>query len=229
MLDDLTLEVYAGEILGLAGVEGNGQITVADLLSSLVDLDEGSVEVNGTAVRCGRPGTMLRAGVGVIPEDRHGAGCVLAMTVAENLVMNDLERVAPRRFLRPRRVQAHARRLIREFEIMCPGPDTPMQLLSGGNQQKVVVARELSREPKVLVAAQPTRGLDVGAIDYMNERLRAAAAGGVAVLLISSELEELLSLSDRVAVIHRGRIVGEMMRADVDLERLGLLMGGHAS
>jgi ABC-type uncharacterized transport system ATPase subunit len=228
MLDDLSLHVHAGEILGIAGVEGNGQTELGELLSSLLDVDGGCVEVEGTSIRCGRPGCMLRANVGVIPEDRHNSGCVLSMTVAENLVMSDLNQIAPRRILSMRKMRKHAARLIREFEIACPSPDTPMSSLSGGNQQKVVLARELSRSPKVLVASQPTRGLDVGAIEYMNNRIRRAAAQGVAVLLISAELEEILAIADRVAVIYRGRIMGEMNRADVDLERLGLMMGGHA-
>ena len=118
---------------------------------------------------------------------------------------------------------------MREFEITAPGPDTPMRLLSGGNQQRVVLARELSASPKVLVAAQPTRGLDVGAIEYMGGRLQAAAGAGVGVLLISSELEEILALAHRIVVLHRGRVVGEMSRAEADLERLGLLMGGAAA
>jgi simple sugar transport system ATP-binding protein len=228
LLDDLSLHVDAGEILGIAGVEGNGQTELCDLLSSLVDIDSGRVEVDGASIRCGKPGCMLRANVGVIPEDRHHSGCVLSMTVAENLVMSDLDQIAPRRVLNMRKMRRHAARLIREFEIMCPSPDTPMASLSGGNQQKVVLARELSRKPKVLVASQPTRGLDVGAIEYMNNRIRRAADQGVAVLLISAELEELLAISDRVAVMYRGRIMGEMNRGEVDLERLGLMMGGHA-
>jgi general nucleoside transport system ATP-binding protein len=229
VLDGLSLHVEAGQILGIAGVEGNGQAELCDLLSSLIGIDSGTVEVDGRSVRCGRPGCMLRANIGVIPEDRHNAGCVLSMTVAENLVMSDLEYVAPRRVLNVRKMRKHAARLIREFEIACPSPDTPMASLSGGNQQKVVLARELSRKPKVLVASQPTRGLDVGAIEYMNNRIRNAADNGVAVLLISAELEEVLAVSDRVAVMHAGRIMGEMRRGEVDMERLGLMMGGRAS
>ncbi|SDQ72421.1 ABC transporter [Thermostaphylospora chromogena] len=229
LLRGLSLEVRAGEILGIAGVEGNGQSALGDLLSSLLDLDSGTVEVCGTAVRTGRPGAMHAAGVGVIPEDRHLSGCVLDMSVAENLVMADLGEVARRSFINPRRLRQRAVRLIEEFDISVPSPDTPMRLLSGGNQQKVVLARELAAAPKVLVAAQPTRGLDVGAIEYMTERLHRAAQDGIAVLLISTELEEILTLAHRIAVIHRGRIVGEMSRAEVDVERLGMMMGGQAA
>ncbi len=229
VLDGLSLEVRPGEILGIAGVEGNGQRALGDLMSSLVPLHSGTVSVDGAAVSTRRPGAMARAGVGVIPEDRHDSGVVLDMTVAENLVLVDPSRVATRTVLDAGRMDEHARRLIEEFDIQCSGPDAPLWSLSGGNQQRVVLARELDQHPKVLVAAQPTRGLDVGAIEYMGERLRAAADGGVAVLLISSELEEILDLSDRIAVMYRGKVVGEMDRADADLERLGLLMGGAAA
>jgi general nucleoside transport system ATP-binding protein len=227
LLDGLDLDVWPGEIVGLAGVEGNGQSALGDICSSLLPADAGTVEVEGTAVHCGRHGAMAASGLGVIPEDRHRSGCVLDMSVAENLVMDHPELVARRGMLDRRKLRAHAQRLIDEFEISCPGPDAPMWQLSGGNQQRVVLARELSRRPAVLVAAQPTRGLDVGAVEYMAARLRTAAEEGAAVLLISTELEEILDLADRVVVIHRGRITGEMARADVDVERLGLLMGGE--
>jgi simple sugar transport system ATP-binding protein len=229
VLDGLTLDVRAGEILGLAGVDGNGQAALGDLLSSLLALDSGRVEVDGRAVPTGRPGAMMRAGVGVIPEDRHESGCVLPMSVAENLVFCDLEDVSSGRFLKPRYIRGRARELIHRFGIKCPGPDTPMSQLSGGNQQRLVLARELSRSPKVLVAAQPTRGLDVGAIEYITDQLRAVRDSGVGVLLISTELEEILALSDRVAVIFRGRVIGVMDRHEADLERIGLMMGGQAA
>jgi simple sugar transport system ATP-binding protein len=225
----LDVVVGAGEIVGVAGVEGNGQRELADVLSSLTKLDEGTVEVAGVAVPTGRPGAMAAAGVGVIPEDRHDSGCVLGMSVAENLAMADPHGVARRGMLDRRALRQRAARLMSEFEITAPGPDTPMRLLSGGNQQRVVLARELSASPTVLVAAQPTHGLDVGAIEYMGARLRAAAESGVGVLLISNELEEILALAHRIVVVHRGRVVGEMTRAEADLERIGLLMGGAAA
>ena len=228
-LDGLDLVVRRGEILGLAGVEGNGQAQLGDLMSSLLRLSSGSVEVDGHAVESGRAGAMARAGIGVIPEDRHDSGCLLGMSVAENLVFDDPNGVASRGFLRRDRVLARARSLIEQFDIVVSSPTAPMWSLSGGNQQRVVLARELSRSPKVLVAAQPTRGLDVGAIEYMGTRLRSAADTGVAVLLISTELEEILSLSDRVAVLYRGRVVGQMTRGDYDLDRLGLMLGGRAA
>ena len=229
LLDGLDLELRAGEILGVAGVEGNGQVALTEVFSSLLELDSGEVTVAGESIPTGVPGAMGRAGVAVIPEDRHASGCVLDLTVAENLVLANTGRVSRWGMLNRSRIEQLARELIDRFEIYTPSPNIPLRLLSGGNQQKVVLARELSGAPKVLVASQPTRGLDVGAIEYMNEQLRAAANDGVAVLLISTELEEILDLADRVTVIFRGRLAGSMPRGTVDLERLGLMMGGHAA
>jgi ABC-type uncharacterized transport system ATPase subunit len=229
LLDDLSISVRQGEIVGLAGVEGNGQRALADVLSSLVPLDHGEVLVGGKPVVTDRPGALGAVGVGVIPEDRHDSGCVLDLTVAENLALADLGLVSKAGLLDRKAMEARATELMQAFEIHAASPQAPMRSLSGGNQQRVVLARELSAKPRVLVAAQPTHGLDVGAIEYMTGRLRAAAADGVAVLLISTELEEVLTLADRVCVIHRGRIVGEMSAHDTDVERLGLLMGGAAA
>ena len=229
LLDELDLELRSGEILGVAGVEGNGQVALTDLLSSLLELDSGEVTVAGETVPAGVPGAMGRAGVAVIPEDRHASGCVLDLTVAENLILTNTGEVSRWGMLNRSRIDQLARDLIDRFEIATPSPNIPFRLLSGGNQQKVVLAWELSGSPTVLVASQPTRGLDVGAIEYMSEQLRAAAADGVAVLLISTELEEILDLADRVTVIFRGRLSGNIPRGTVDLEQLGLMMGGHAA
>ncbi len=226
LLDHLSLAVGAGEIVGVAGVEGNGQRALGDLLSSLVHLRQGEVRVEGRPVRAGAAGAMAKAGIAIVPEDRHDSGCVLEMTIAENLFLSDPHLMARGGIIDNRRMNERARELIAEFSISCPGPDAPMWSLSGGNQQRVVLARELAHDPTVLVAAQPTRGLDVGAIEYMSDQLRRAASDGVAVLLISTELEEILDLAHRIVVISRGQIVGEMDRSDVDVERLGLLMGG---
>jgi simple sugar transport system ATP-binding protein len=229
LLDGFSLQVRRGEIVGLAGVEGNGQQAVGDLLSSLLHLRSGAVSVGGKGMAAGRPGCMHAAGVGVIPEDRHRSGCVLDLSIAENLTLGSFDTILSRGFIRRQRMRAVARRLVEEFDISVASVDAPMRSLSGGNQQKVVLARELSANPIVLVAAQPTRGLDVGAIEYMNRRLVQAKAEGLGVLLISTELEEILALADRIAVIHRGRIVGEMDRPEVDLARIGMLMGGQAA
>jgi ABC-type uncharacterized transport system ATPase subunit len=229
LLDGLALDVRAGEIVGLAGVEGNGQRTLADVLSSLVDLDTGEIRVNGKPVTSAKAGAMAAAGIGVIPEDRHDSGLVLNMSVAENLALVGIEQLATAGVVDRGAMRERAEKLIAEFEISCGGADAPMFSLSGGNQQRVVLARELSTKPAVLIAAQPTRGLDVGAIEFMTNRLRQAAEDGVAVLLISSELEEILDLAHRVVVISDGRVIGEMDRADADLDRIGLLLGGHAA
>ncbi|MDA9293062.1 ABC transporter ATP-binding protein [bacterium] len=228
VLDDFSLELHPGEIVGVAGVEGNGQRELGDLLSSLVSLNSGSVAIEGTRVPDGRSGAMAKAGIGVIPEDRHDSGIVLDMTLAENLILVDQSRVSTGGVINQVELDDFAKEMISQFGIHCSGPDAPMWSLSGGNQQRVVLARELAQHPKVLVAAQPTRGLDVGAIEYMGDRLKSAAADGVAVLLISSELEEILDLSHRIVVMHAGRIVGGMDRANVSLESLGLMMGGVA-
>jgi len=227
LLDDLNLEIRAGEIVGLAGVEGNGQGVLVEVLSHLVDADSGAVhivEADGSTHRAAG-----LADLGIIPADRHDSGCVLEMTVAENLVMNDLHQVARRQVLMRSDIAATSSRLIDEFGISTAGAHAPMWTLSGGNQQKVVVARELSRRPEFIIAEQPTRGLDVGAIEYMWQRLREAASQGAGVLLVSTELDEILALSTRIAVIYRGHIIGEMQRDEVELERLGLMMGGQAA
>ena len=226
LLDELSLHVHAGEIVGVAGVEGNGQRELGDMLSSLTALDSGTVVVDGVDVRTGRAGAMAKAGVAIIPEDRHDSGCVLDMSVADNLIIDRIDSVAKWGFISRSKQRAVAERLMGEFDVVGAGPDSSFGSLSGGNQQRVVLARELSHRPKVLVAAQPTRGLDVGAIEYMSDRLRAAAADGIGVLLISTELEEILDLSHRIVVMARGRVIGELTRAEATSERLGLLLGG---
>ncbi len=225
-LDGLDLDVHAGEIVGVAGVEGNGQTDLGDVLASLLTVSGGTVDVLGARVGTGVAGGMRAAGVALIPEDRHDAGCVLDMSVAENLHLGSL--CDGRAFQRydTESLRQRSEELIAEYGIQTSGPEAPFRSLSGGNQQRVVVARELSSNPRVLVASQPTRGLDVGAIEFMSERLRTAADDGAAVLLISSELEELLHLADHIVVMYRGSIVGSMPRADASLERIGLLMGG---
>jgi simple sugar transport system ATP-binding protein len=229
LLDGLSLHLRPGEIVGVAGVEGNGQTALAGVLSSLLALDRGAVRVSGSEIPAGRAGAMHRAGVAVIPADRHHSGCVPEMSVAENLVLSCIDQMADRGLLRREDIAARARDLIDQFDIHTPSADVPFAQLSGGNQQRAVLARALSIEPKVLIAHQPTRGLDVGAIEYVGERLRAAADDGIGVLLISTDLGEIAALSDRIVVIYRGRIIGEMDRSDMDMERLGLLIGGSSA
>jgi ABC-type uncharacterized transport system ATPase subunit len=226
-LDAISLHVNPGEIVGVAGVEGNGQDTLVDVLSDLVEPTSGRVLLYDPEHETGAAPCLRE--LGVIPADRHDSGCVLDMSVAENLVLNNLGSVSRRGVIDRSELAAHAARLIEQFDIKASDVHAPMWTLSGGNQQKLVLARELSRRPRVIVAAQPTRGLDVGAMEYMWHRLRQAAAEGAGVLLVSTELDEILALSDRVLVIYNGRIIGEMARGELDLERLGLLMGGQAA
>lgn len=226
LLDGLTLEVRPGEIVGVAGVEGNGQTPLSWVLSSLSRLDGGTVRVAGREVPTGVAGAMKDAGVAIIPADRYHSGCIPEMSVAENLVLSTIEQMAERGVLRPELISERAASLIAEFDVHTPGPDVPFGQLSGGNQQRVVLARELSTSPRVLVAHQPTRGLDVGAIEYIGGRLRRSADDGIGVLLMSTDLGEIAALADRIVVIYRGRIVGEMRRSQMDMVKLGLLIGG---
>ena len=229
LLDGLSLDVYAGEIVGVAGVEGNGQAPLTRVLSSLIPLQAGKVTVNDQEVPSGRAGAMMNAGISVIPADRLDSGCVPQMTVAENLVMSVLGQVATHGVLQRNEITSRAQGLIDEFDIHAPSPDTTLAELSGGNQQRVVLANALSCDPKVLVATQPTRGLDVGAVEYVSGRLRAAADEGIAVLLMSTDLGEIAALADRILVIYRGSIIGEMARSEFDVDQIGLLIGGSAA
>lgn len=227
LLDSCSLDVAAGEILGLYGVEGNGQSTLGDVLSGLVEVNSGSVRILGKIVELKRPGALTHSGLGIIPENRHRSGVILSLSVAENLAMKSLNTITKRALISRRLMNEQARTLMEEYNIICPSPDTAVGNLSGGNQQRVVLARELSNAPRVLVVAQPTQGLDIGAIDDMYTRLRKAAANGVAVLLISTELDEIMALSTRIAVISSGRITGQMPATDITSEQLGYMVGGR--
>ena len=228
---DVSFGVRAGEIVGLAGVDGNGQTELIDALTGLRHVASGTVTVGGKEVTKESAHDHYAAGLGHIPEDRHVRGLVLDFTLAENLALHDFEKepFAKLGWLRPGRMIAAARRLLREFDVRGGGPTTRAAALSGGNQQKVVVAREVARDPRVLIAAQPTRGLDVGAIEFVHRRLVDERDEGRAVLLISLELDEILSLSDRILVIYEGQIVAEY-GADATEEELGVAMtGGHVA
>jgi simple sugar transport system ATP-binding protein len=226
-LNGVSLEVRAGEIVGLAGIDGNGQTELIEALVGLRKPTSGRVLVDGKDVTGQGPKRLIDAGVGHIPEDRHKLGLVLDFSIAENLSLHDYRKPPESRlgWLSPRRILSRARKLIREFDIRGGGPQTRAGGLSGGNQQKVVIAREIASHPAALVAAQPTRGLDVGAIEYVHRRLVEERDSGKAVLLVSLELEEIRSLSDRVLVIYEGKIVGEFS-PDAGEEELGLAMTG---
>jgi ABC-type uncharacterized transport system ATPase subunit len=228
----VSFEVRAGEIVGIAGVDGNGQTELIESLTALRHMDAGAVSVAGKNLAAhATPRDALDAGLGHIPEDRHRRGLVLDFTLAENLALHDYEKEPNAKYgwLFPGRMIARARELLRQFDVRGGGPNTRASALSGGNQQKVVLAREIGRDPRVLLAAQPTRGLDVGAIEFVHRRLVEERDQGRAILLVSLELDEILSLSDRILVIYEGRIVGQY-GPDVSEETLGIAMtGGHAT
>ena len=225
----VSFDVRAGEIVGVAGVDGNGQTELIEAITGLRKSESGSIEVDGRGLHDANAREMLDAGVGHIPEDRQRRGLVLEFSIAENIALHDYAKppVAKWGWLFPGRLISRAARLIKEFDIRGGGPLTRAGGLSGGNQQKVVVAREIARDPKVLIAAQPTRGLDVGAIEYLHGRIVSERDKGRAVVLVSLELEEILSLSDRILVIFEGEIVGEHT-GDVSEQEIGLeMLGGR--
>jgi ABC-type uncharacterized transport system ATPase subunit len=227
---DVSLEVKAGEIVGIAGVDGNGQTELIDAISGLRKVESGRVEIGGVDVTRESARAHFDEGFGHVPEDRQRRGLVLEFTIAENIALHDYGAPPASRlgWLYPKNLVARARDLIREFDVRGGRPQTLAQALSGGNQQKVILAREISRDPKVLIAAQPTRGLDVGAIEFVHRRLVEERDEGRAVLLVSLELDEILGLSDRILVMFEGRIVGEF-EPDTSEAELGLAMtGGRA-
>jgi simple sugar transport system ATP-binding protein len=224
---DVNLEVRAGEIVGLAGVDANGQSELIDAIAGLRNPASGRVVVDGRDLTHANAKEALEAGVGHIPEDRHRRGLVLPFSLTENIALHGYRTPPNSRngFLNLGAMVDRANRLLQEFDVRGGQPSTPAGALSGGNQQKVVLAREIDGDPKVLIAAQPTRGLDVGAIEFVHRRLVEQRDAGRAVLLVSLELEEILSLSDRILVIYEGRIVGEFPPTATE-EELGFAMTG---
>jgi ABC-type uncharacterized transport system ATPase subunit len=224
---DLDLVVHAGEIVAVAGVQGNGQTELVEAITGLRRLAGGSIRIHGREVRTD-PRRVFEAGVAHVPEDRLEEGLVPAFTIAENLVLNTyyLKPFADGVRLHRDAILAAATELVGQFDVRTPSVFNEVANLSGGNQQKVIVAREFSRPIKLLVAAQPTRGLDVGSIEYIHRRVVEKRDEGAAVLIVSTELDEVLALGDRIAVMYRGRIVAILDPAEATPERLGLYMGG---
>jgi simple sugar transport system ATP-binding protein len=225
----VSFEVRAGEIVGIAGVDGNGQTELIDALTGLRKSESGTVTIAGRDLEHASPRDALDAGLGHIPEDRHRRGLVLEFSIAENVALHDYDKAPDAKWgwIFPARMIQRARDLIGEFDVRGGGPLTRAGGLSGGNQQKLVAAREIARDPKVLIAAQPTRGLDVGAIEYLHRRIVAERDEGRAILLVSLELDEILSLSDRILVMYEGEIVGEHT-GEVSEEQIGLeMLGGR--
>jgi ABC-type uncharacterized transport system ATPase subunit len=228
-LHDLTFNVYAGEILGVAGVEGNGQTELAEVLSGLRSATSGSIRINSEEISGANARQVREAGVAHIPEDRLTNGAALEATIADNLVVDRYRRppFTEGGLLRPGAIRQQAAALVREYDIRTESVEAPMNSLSGGNIQKVIVAREFSAEPSLLIAAQPTRGVDIGASEFVRSQLLQKRSEGLAVLLISADLAEIMSLADRIAVMYKGRIVAILSnRAELTEEELGLYMLG---
>jgi simple sugar transport system ATP-binding protein len=228
-VNGLSFEVRAGEILGIAGVQGNGQTALCEALMGLLPTVAGSVMLAGQDITHAVPRTRLDAGIAYIPEDRKEDGLVGSFSVAENLVLNSYDRKPFARGLNLSlaAIASNAAALIKEFDVRTGSADTPASTLSGGNQQKVILARELGRDTKVVIASQPTRGLDVGSIEFVHKRIVDQRDAGHAVLIVSSELDEIYALADRIAVMYEGKITG-FRDPDVAASELGRLMAGGA-
>ena len=230
-VDELTLAVRAGEIVGVAGVEGNGQRELVEAITGLRHATAGTVSISDRDASGARPRQVTVIGVGHIPEDRAKHGLIGSYSVADNSVLNRYFKrpFAAGGMLRRDRIDAHARDVVATFDVRTPDVESPADSLSGGNKQKLIVGREFSDEIDLLIAAQPTRGIDIGAIEFIWRRIRERRDEGTAVLLVSAELDEVLALSDRVAVMYEGRIVATVDPRTATREEIGLLMAGAAS
>lgn len=227
-LKGVSFDVKEGEILGIAGVDGNGQSELIESITGLTMPSEGKVTLNGNDITGKSPRKIIEAGISHIPEDRHKRGLVLKFSLAENSILG-VHYKAPYAkgiMMNYSSIKDYSKKIIKEFDIRTPNEDVLAATLSGGNQQKMVVAREISKDPELIIAAQPTRGLDVGAIEYIHKRLIEERDKGRAVLLVSLELDEVMALSDRIAVIYDGKIVGIMDAKDATERKLGILMAG---
>lgn len=227
-LKSVSFEIRRNEILGIAGVDGNGQSELGDVLSGMIPATSGKITISGKDATNRTPFEILNMNVAIIPPDRQKLGLLLDFAVDENLIARSFWKnpFSNRGLLQKKEIDAFADKTIRNFDIRTPGSDIKVKLLSGGNQQKVVLARELSRTPDLLIASQPTRGLDVGATEYVHSQLLAAREKGAAILFISTELEEILSLSDRIAVMYEGEIMGIVPAKGADIHEIGEMMAG---
>lgn len=224
-----SLVLREGEILGIAGVSGNGQQSLADLIAGLIKPKAGSLRVQGETLSSFGPRAMLGHAIARIPEDRHEEGLITAFSISENVIAERYrERPFSRfGFLNHKAARQFAEKIIREFDVRCEGPAATTRLLSGGNMQKLILGRVLSASPRIILANQPTRGLDVGAVAYVHERLREARANMAGVLLISEDLDELFALCDRIQVIYHGELSPAFERKKIDVNAIGLAMAGH--
>jgi general nucleoside transport system ATP-binding protein len=231
MVNDLSLDVRAGEIFGVAGVQGNGQRELVEAITGMRPKTSGSVEILGRDATKMTPRQITELGTAHIPEDRYKHGLVGAYSIADNLVLNRYHHApfSRRMILDTAAIEAEAETLVEDFDVRTPGIDVPVENLSGGNQQKVIVARELTGDVKAMFVAQPTRGLDVGSIEFIHNQIIRLRDSGAAVLLVSAELDEIMALSDRIGVLYRGRLVGTFDAASVTREQLGYLMATGAA
>lgn len=227
-LKGISLQVRAGEILGIAGVDGNGQTELAETIAGLRRVTDGHIRVLGKDITHCTPKEIVDLGVAFVPPDRQHTGLLLDFTVSENLIGKSFDRppFSKYGFLQKNAIENFCAGAINRCDIRTPHAHVLVKLLSGGNQQKAVLARELSLQPKLMIASQPTRGLDVGATEYIRRQMVEARSAGTAILLISTELDEVLSLSDRIAVIYEGEIMGVLSAAEADLQEIGLMMAG---
>jgi len=228
-LRGVTLDVHAGEIVGVAGVQGNGQTELVEVITGLRRADSGRIRLNGQDMTNAPPRRVTVDGESChVPEDRHTYGMVDSYSVAHNIVLNTYFQppFARNATINEKAINEHAGKLVEKFDVRTPNVLTPGRSLSGGNQQKMVVAREFSRPIKLLIAAQPTRGIDVGSIEFIHNQIVAKRDEGVAVLVVSSELDEIMALSDRIVVMYKGEIIDIVPRAEATREGLGLLMAG---
>ncbi|WP_227395486.1 ABC transporter ATP-binding protein [Jeotgalibacillus aurantiacus] len=225
---NLDLTVRSGEIVGIAGVDGNGQSELIEAITGLKKIQSGSVKLNGKEISKLKTRKITEAGVGHIPQDRHKHGLVLDFPIGDNMVLQTYYSKPYSKYsvLNNKEINKQAKKLIQEFDVRTPSETTPARALSGGNQQKAIIGREVDRDPDLLIAAQPTRGLDVGAIEFIHKRLIEQRDNGKAVLLISFELEEILNVSDRIAVIYEGNIIAIVDPKETTEQELGLLMAG---
>jgi simple sugar transport system ATP-binding protein len=227
-LRDVDLEVHAGETLGIAGVAGNGQRELAEIITGLRPVTAGTVEIDGRNLTNRPAAVTARAGVAHIPEDRLATGLIGGMDLSANAILRDYGKapLCNGPFLAGKAIASFTDRLISSHDVKTPGRWAKLRTLSGGNQQKLLLARELAGEPRLIVAVHPTRGVDIGATEAIHEALREQRARGAATLLISEDLDELLALSDRIAVLFDGRIMGTLLARGADPEEIGLLMAG---
>ena len=229
-LNDLSLKIHAGEIVGIAGVDGNGQTQLAQLITGVLAPDAGEVHLKGKRVAVFDPNGFIEHGVCHVPEDRNLQGLIGDMSIAENLVLKDADDARFSKghglLLKKRAINDYAKRMAEKYDVRCTSVSQSVRSLSGGNQQKVILARELENDPALLVMAHPTRGLDIGATSFVHEQMIGARARGVGILLISADFDEILEMSDRIVVCFEGEIMGEFSGKNPPVEEISLAMTG---